>query len=388
MIKGDIIGRERAHSYKLYRQTMEDPDVRTQGMETEGLGEEEFDAACIDSRSALIAENDQVIPLAVSIEHMPYLNKAYLGNVVGGSGESSPELYYYNHLAPHLLANTDEYLESMEPLLRRIAGKAGALITDHVHFDKLQHDRDLRYIAARLGYKVVDLLARQKPPVQHYQYASLLLASDPRRVRDVPFGLIDGYRDAQSRGELDESSNIKVYDRLSQEDIEYVWSYYSPAFGELDVTDPVLSGFNEVQFCEVMQDERFVKIVHRFGGKNIANLALLANLDACPWINEAYFRLNFPEEYSHDQIIVSPGIIADPAAQSKLSLGTIGMVRQLAEFTGGEPVLTFICDEVSNQQVPGLSHAGLNRSDALLTDFSYPRARQLFRVFQFERIAS
>ena len=373
------------NSYEIYRRVMEDPDRRTQGMETEGLAKEQFAPALLDPRSAILKSKGSRIamPLVVPIDYMPWMNQTYLLQKSQGDSNHDFELYYYNHMSFRLRGDRTAYTTAMKPVLERISDGRGALAVEHVYSDGAIHDEDINYLAGRLGLTATDVLAKEEVPVRHYQYASLMTPKDPERAALKPLSLIDGYKKALKDGIVSDNNVVTVHQRLTKKDANHIWNFYSSAFKQLDNTDPIITGFDEDQFHEIMQDDRFMKVVHRLGNTSIANMALLGELEACPWMNAAYYRKYFPDY----EVVVSPGLIANAAYSGKLSMGTVGMVRRLFEFAGGKRVLTFVCDEISNRQVPALSHAVLNRSRELSTDFSNPLAYQLFRLFQFEHSA-
>lgn len=377
-----------ARSFVAYRRHMESPTERVFGMEFEGLEADQFAAAVRDPRSAILeltsGDNGRLsIPLAVPIEYMPWVNEPYLHRAMTRRGGTNPEIYYYNHF-PHMFSQQPEaYVSALSPVLYRVADGAGAIATDHLHLNTLTTNQDVIDIAQRLGLKQSDVLGRKKPPARHYQYASPMIFTDSQRVGQTSANLILGYQAAIRNGILDDAAPITVRESLPPADIETVWPYYRDAFDKLDEIDPVKAGFSEDQFIAVMESPAFIKIVHRVG-QNIANMCLLADVRSCSWLNQAYYAAEFPEAYENGRVVASPGVIADPAAGSKLSLGTMGMVRTLVELADIEPVITFVCDDESNKQVPRLSHLALNHSDQLITDFQFPTAYQLFRLFQFE----
>lgn len=375
-------------SYIEYRRRMENPVERLLGMEFEGLEADQFMAAVHDPRSAVLefASRDDgplSIPLAVPVEYMPWVNEPYLGRAMTKRIGTAPDIYYYNHFPNILSQDPEAYAAALSPVLYRVADGVGAITTDHLHHNTLTTNRDIANIARRLGLKQTDVLGRKKPPARHYQYVSPMIFADSHRVGQVSANLVSGYQAAVKNGALDDSGPVTVRESLSEEDIESVWPYYQEAFDKLDEIDPVKAGFTHDQFVDVMESADFIKIVHRIGQK-IANMCLLADVRSCPWLNQIYYQTEFPEAYENGRVLASPGVITDPAASSRLSFGTMGMVRTLIELADIEPVITFVCNEESNHQVPRLSHLALNHSGRLITDLQFPTAYQLFRLFQFE----
>lgn len=372
-------------SYDHYRTLMENPTSRTLSMEFEGIAETEFAAAVTDPRSAVL-EVDQgnsrlVVPLAVSIEHMPWYSPGYFRAKTGRSGP----LYYYNNLPPLIDVSPDDYVRALAPVLHRAAEEDGLALSDHAHTDKPVIDRDIGFVADLTGLKTKDLLASQDPPVRHYMYARRLLRTDRGEPNLEQTDFVSNYQAARAVGEFATEKAV-LKPELENSEIDEVWQYYDAAFDKLNQTDPVTASFDKDRLGEIMKDPRFLKFVYESSGV-IANVCIVTDVRNCPSImNQAYYKQNFPEAYETGNIYYSPGVVSNPKANNAgMSLSTMGLLIKGFCDSDIDPVITFVCDEVSNGQVPKLSEHSINRTGKLTTDISYPDLFQLFRAFSFKR---
>jgi hypothetical protein len=105
-------------------------------------------------------------------------------------------------------------------------------------------------------------------------------------------------------------------------------------------------------------------------------------------MNQAYYQNTFPEAYDTGCIYYSPCVVSNPNTSTKtvgMSRATMGLLIRGFVEANVDPVLSFVCDEVSNTQVPKLTEHSVNGTGKLTTDMSYPELLHIFRAFSFKR---
>jgi hypothetical protein len=369
-------------SYEYYRGLMDNPAARSLSMEFEGLDHENFIGAIKDPASVTLSpdSNQNIrVPLAVPIAYMPWYNQPYFEKL---AAPRSP-IYYYNNLPSLLDTQAADYVEAIKPTIDLLGKTGGLLATDHSHVDKPIVDRDIGYVASRAGAKAKDILEDVSPPARHYMYAEQLLHRDRLGPRFDETDIAATYHQALGAGYW-AKERAELETTLPQASVDEVWGYYQEAFATHNNVDPVLASFSYQEFTEIMTSADFMKLVYRKDGA-IANVCIMADIRFCPWMNQAYYQHNYPEAYAAGNVMYSPGVVSNPKTNSiAMSLSTMRLFIEIFCAAGTEPVITFVCDEVSNSQVPRLSAHSVNRTNVLTTDFSYPKAMHIIRAFSFK----
>jgi hypothetical protein len=367
-------------SYKHYRDLIEDSSFRTLSMEFEGFTQSEFTTAAADPESAVMLDGENTVTLAAhASRHKLWSNLAYYHSKTSGP------TFYYNNLPQLLDSRPEEYVKAMAPVVARLEAEQGLLITDHAHPDKDVLDRDVGYIAAAAGLKVTDLLSTKTGSPRHYMYARQLLRVDRAPANLAPTDLVSEYEIAASTGKF-QNERALLRRSLDQAEIDQVWTYYDAAFADLNESDPVIASFSKEEFAEMMRDPTYMKFVY---GKNdqCDNVLIVSDVRKFPEImNQAYYAQRFPEAYQNGNVYYSPCVVSNPKVKSiGMSIATMGLLIKNFVNSSVDPVITLVCDEISQTQVPKLTEMSVNRTGQLVTDFTYPDLTQIFRAFSFTR---
>ncbi len=361
---------------------MDDPGTRSLSMEFEGLGYDDFAKAVGDERTAVVnvpSYPETYIPLAIPIEHLPWYNQPYFEQFISPGGA----VYYYNNQPPLLDEQPEAYMSAMAPVTEQVRQTGGLLTTDHSHLDKPVLDRDIAYLAAAANMKPKDVVAQANPPAQHYMYARQLLHRNRIPPRHTEIDLYEEYVAAGERGAWS-SERAELQREITGGEAEQIWEYYYQAFSQHNAVDPILASFTHDQFVEILDSPQFHKFVYREKGA-VANVLLIADIRLCPWMNQAYYEHHYPSAYQTGNIYYSPGVVSDPETNTPgKSLMTMGLLIKTFCQAEIEPVITFVCDEVSNTQVPKLTEHSVNRTGVLTTDLSHPDALHVIRGFSFK----
>lgn len=368
-------------SYEYYRGLMENPP-RVPSMEYEGIGTDKFAAAVSDPDSAVLELMSGIsVPLAVPVEYLPWYNSAYFRRRT----VSDAELFYYNNLPSLLAAGDPAYVDAMEPVLGRLARNGGLLLTDHMDADKPVVDESIGRLAGVLGLTVQDKLENEPTSPKHYLYARQIVGANTLEPRLEAKDYARSFALAQAAGRLANKKAV-LRTKLSDDENEHVWQFYDREFAKLNDVDPILASFNEADLRAILADPKFLKFTYLSEGK-IANVAIVSDVRNCPWMNQVYYQQNLPDAYNSGNIYYSPGIVSDRssrAGNAAMSLSTMGLLMEGFAETGIDPIMTYVCDEVSNRQVPKLTQHSIDRTGVLRADFSKPDGVHIFRAFRFQ----
>lgn len=333
--------------YSSYRALYE---THTEGMETEGIFyESDFASILDDPRTAVLEQtNGGRVPLLTPFEHRS--NWFHETLYRQWAGERTP-LYYYNHLPALKQRQSAVYRETLRDAIEQLEREGALIVLDHPESagDAIAAEMN------DMGISITDI-PYESADTRHFQYASIIQPTLPN------------------------TKPVTMETCLQATDIEQLWSFYNPSFEAISVVDPVHSGFTEAEFTEVMRSPDFMKFVFR-AGETIVNLCLITDVRNCEWMNQAYYKKEFPEKYDSGEVWCSPGVLTNPNAtgQAAASLRTMCAVGRLIADRNKEIALSFVCNSISDKQVPGLSQRSLERV-GVRSDFSQPLAKHIFRV--------
>ncbi|GEM_PF-5473424 len=384
MAVGEVLNHDRTGDFRFYRDSYENAG-RQQSIEAEGLFDiGDFRNVLDDTATATLTVNsqgvDRTVPLLTPAKNYDsWLNLNYYRQ---HAGDTVP-LTYYSHLSALYQQHPSTYLGTLRPNLQKLADQHGVLLLDHTDHEAPRINAELTTIAQKLGVTFTDLSAPDGSNAKHFHYASLAqpIAKDDGTIE--PKSMYEAFDQGRASGVLTDDS-VSVSSSLSPEDTQQIWDFYEPVFNELSTDDPIYAGFTAAEFNSLMQSPECIKFVYRAGAA-VVNLCLLTDIKDCSWMNQFYYKQQFPTEYEQGLIYCSPGVIANPnIAHRASSLQTMGMVGRVIKLAGIEPVLTFACDNISNIQVPRLSEHSLERV-GIKTNLSEPVGHQLFRMLKVSR---
>lgn len=365
-------------SFGFYRSCF-DNNNRRQGLETEGI----FD---VDDFIRIVQDPDTVnlkldgvsLPLLTPIDRRAnWFNLEFYESLA----DNESDFVYYSHLGNVFKSHPDIYSQSLAAALQSLAAKKGALAFEHSGFEAARVESEVVTLLDNLSLDYSDLTAQEGVDAKHYQYVSGTGLIDPKEP-DGFSNFYTAYEQALKGGLFDPQGSVTLTDRLSDEEIQYVWGFYEDVNLDLSVPDPAHAGFSQDELTEVMQANEFIKLVNKLGG-TIVNLCVIVDIRHCPWMNQYYYRSNFPEHYQSGRIICGVGLLTNPNVEHQLapSLQTLGVVGKLICQSQVEHTFTFACNVTSNRHVPTLTERSLNRA-GLQVDFSEPAGHQIFRALQ------
>lgn len=367
-------------SRRLYDESF--GDQAENDIESNGIWDEAaFATSLKDPRSAILDAGNRRLPLLVPIDNLPWVNNAWYSNLTAPTDK--PPIYYYSHLPRQLAERPAPYKDTLAAALCRVAAERGIVAYDAPERRAGYTDETFKSLVAQIGgIACEDMVASLQSPPIHYHYEGT-----PRGLQDMaapsrPFDFYALYAEARSDNSLPVDHPISVESCLSEDDIQQVWGYYSPAHEELNADDPVYAGFTEPELADVLMSPAFTKLVHRTGGR-ITHLSLVADVRACPWLNQHYFNTKYPEAYNGGRIICGIGAITDPAAPPSVAptVRAFAMVARLVARSGyNDVVLPYATDNHSNAYMPTLTQRAMRAF--LDVDMIHPTGRQLFRAWR------
>ena len=339
-----------------------------------------FGTVLADERTAAITAEGAVLPLLTPAENLPWINQGWYDTLTDDLYK--PRVYHYSHLARLMDGVPAEYEAALTPALRAVAAEGGIVTYEVAEARAGRTDAEFSALVGRIGDIACQDLAGQLAiqPV-HYHYEGL-----PQSLQEVDaqepnaLNFYELYAAALADGSLQADHPISVEAVLSADDIARIWSYYEPAHMELNTDDPVNAGFTKDELEEVLTTPEFVKLVHRVDGR-IAHLSLVADVRACPWLNQRRFRDMYPAAYEGGRIICGIGAITDPAAPPSVAptVRAFAMIARLVARSGyHDVVLPYATDNHSNVYMPTLTQRAMR--SYLDVDMLHPVARRVFRA--------
>jgi hypothetical protein len=112
-------------------------------------------------------------------------------------------------------------------------------------------------------------------------------------------------------------------------------------------------------------------------------LGLLADVRACFWFNQTYFKSRLPSEYESGKLWVSPGIVSRPNARLGAILHVMRGGRDCALRSGVNPRLIYECNPVSNTTVPRATERQFNSGGLTAEGCVEPVMTHSYKVLSF-----
>lgn len=371
--------RDLERSFGFYRSCFEN-DTRAQSIESEGIFDiHDFERIIDDTQTVSLDLPNVRVPLLVPFEkRTDWFNVDFYKKLAA----DNTRIIYYSHLTDIFNGDPEAYCGALESSLQSLATEHGMLIFEHSDLEASKIERDLRAILGRLGIDYEDLTAKHNTDARHYHYVSRTGLENPAVGEAGPTDFYSLFEKGLKTGILTSDTPVTVRPSIEADEIERIWEFYDSVNADLSALDPAHAGFGQDELAEVMGAREFVKLINKIG-ETIVNLCVIVDIRACSWMNQFYYKSNFPGEYETGRVICGVGLLTNPNIKGQLapSLQTLGMIGKLVCLSQVEQVFTFACNTTSNVHVPALTERSLKRA-GLRVDFSKPVGHQLFRALQ------
>lgn len=362
--------------FESYREAL-GLEAALQGIEAIGVyNRDDYQRVTNDPLTIPIDTGAELLPYLTPVGNLPRVNN----NLYSDNGVTGPSWF---HCRTQLAQGE---IDSTAALA--FAQHQPFVLIEHSASEKQSVDRDLDRLSVITGASWRD---HQLPDFfRHYQYYDRLVLNTAVN----PDGTIDDLRAAYEAGlhsgHFDASSSVSATGVLGKSDIDHIWGYYEPAFDELSRQDPILAGSDKEELTDLLENPEFIKAVFRDSATGqVVNVSVYADVRSCEWMNQAFFEDQYPDEFHNGLAICSAGVLTDKQATTGLySLQTLKMIAQLCEVAGVEPVLSFACDDISNNtnRIPFLAHTAVNRVRNTEINFVSPKNTEEFRAVQLHSL--
>lgn len=362
-------------NFEVYRRHIA-ATANEQGIEALGIyNRDDFERVMYDERTIVThiqeGEITTPVPLLTPADNLPRVNQALYARY----GATNPWVHCHSPMSGIDSENTDR--------LTLTVTQGATVLIEHASPETTRINAELAGIHTATGYSGREL--ELPDAFQHFQYIDRLVLTPQPQATGSNEDLLSAYQKGLDSGYFTPGSSVSAPAVLSDADVDQVWEFYEPAFDELSDVDPILAGSDKEELRMLMQSPEFIKAVYRREGR-IVNISIYADVRDCEWMNQAYYRQHFPNEYDAGLAICSAGVVTDRSVTTGIYvLQTLKMIAELSKVAGVEPVLSFACDHISNNtnRIPYLAHTAVNRVPGASIDFRNPQALQHFRAVQF-----
>ncbi|HEX8182650.1 MAG TPA: hypothetical protein VF575_03545 [Candidatus Saccharimonadales bacterium] len=332
-------------------QALQNPDVIKICVEDKNTGKKRFE------------------PMLVPLKELYWYNRKYLEEQY-----DTDKLYYYAHPPIEITQN-----DNAQQIIESVVHDGGVIVYDTVTSDEEVHG-DLFETMANANGMVREKLGGGSQDRYLDQYSGTIQYKDQESLEFKPGKrLFDQYVEAVENGEInfDPSSGPAMVETIEGEDAEKLWDMYDMPFAHLGKEHPINAGFDHKAFMTVLKDPNVVKVVHREEGK-VTGLALfVTDFSHCPWLDETYYRDQYPEAFDTENIYIFTGIVTDKEHRAGFhSYSLIKLLMQTARLKDSSSVLTFECGDISAKYVPKGVRLCIWKSGAgKISDIQQPKSR-------------
>lgn len=152
---------------------------------------------------------------------------------------------------------------------------------------------------------------------------------------------------------------------IQGQEADQLWKFYDASFKKLSNTHPILTGYSENDFRQMLADPTIAKLVYRQKG-NIVTMAFLLNgLQRCDWLDAEYYAQKYPAATLTNNHWVLPGIVTDEKRRGeRLSVPLLSLAAKVQAMTGSNAVISFECTEESMKYIPRIAQLAIRKSMA------------------------
>lgn len=307
------------------------------------------------------------IPAAVPITDLYWYNNELLNTYYPGKEIS---LFTHLHVDDQVVDKLTQSLENGEVIL---------LNCDGTSIDK--SDELESALVSKFGER---LQSPTLPDAFLNQYAGTV-CFEGAAFNDA-FSFQEVYNRMVAQGTLEDASvkGASIIDVVADEDATGLWDIYSVPFKDISTSSPINAGFDKEGFHDALKDPSVVKIVNRQDSV-ITTLALfVTKFEQAEWLNEEYFRQQYPEAYNTSNILIFTGIVSDENLRGSMySLKLIKLLLEVGRERGTNALITFECNEISNNYLPKIVDYAINSSGiATVEGLKKPVAQSKFKALQ------
>lgn len=175
----------------------------------------------------------------------------------------------------------------------------------------------------------------------------------------------DVYVDMVGSGELphNESDGPSLMDEIVGEEADELWNLYKEPFLSLSKEHPVNAGYDEESFKALLRDPSVIKVINRAGGDITTLSMFLTDMDQCPWLDKEYFTRYHNKAFDTDNILIFLGIVTDENKRGHAyASDVVDLLAKVTSNRGSSVLVTFECNEISEQVTPSLVKAAIENS--------------------------